>query len=84
MASRQALSLLEARGTMESRGAGGLAMDDAEIALLRERANRADAPEWLRGLLEEIERTRARLDDLERENRALHEQLSFYRRRVAA
>ncbi|HYE90126.1 MAG TPA: hypothetical protein VEA38_03855 [Terriglobales bacterium] len=35
-------------------------------------------------LMEEIERLRDRLARVERENRALNEQLAFYRRRVAA
>ena len=59
-------------------------MDHDRLTGLRDLAATTGAPTWIPGLILEIERMQARLDELERENEALRTQLAFYRRRVAA
>ena len=59
-------------------------MTDDQIVRLRELAAMTGAPTWIPGVIAEIERLRARIAALERDNEELGRQLAFYRNRVAA
>ena len=58
--------------------------DSAQIAQLWKRAKAADAPAWMTELVLDIKRLQAHVAYLEMENATLSEQLTFYRRRIAA
>ena len=58
-------------------------MDDDHLVRLRELAAMTGAPTWIPSVIREIERLRARLAELERENEDLTRRLAFQRRTAA-